>query len=47
MSSTPTDLDGLMCLITIKISESETTCKNSEDDERVGNTAGQGSLYTD
>jgi hypothetical protein len=43
MSSTPRDLEGIRCLITIKISESETGGKdiNSEDDERIGKTTGQ------
>lgn len=49
MSSSPTDLDSLMRLITYKASESETGAqdKNSEDDGRVGKTVRQGLLYTD
>jgi hypothetical protein len=48
-SSTPTDLNGLRRLMTFITSESETgdKCKNSEDDEMVGRTLGQGMLYTD
>jgi hypothetical protein len=43
MSSTPTDLDDLMCLIALKTSESQTGTKetNSEHDERVGKITGQ------
>jgi hypothetical protein len=49
MSLTPADLDGLRRLIALKTSESETGAKdkNSEDDKRVGKTAGQGLLYAD
>jgi hypothetical protein len=43
MSSTSTDLHGLKRLIAIKTSESGKGAKdNSEDDERVGKTTGQG-----
>jgi hypothetical protein len=41
-SSTPTDMDGLRLLITLKISEPKRRAKhkNSEDEERVGKTTG-------
>jgi hypothetical protein len=44
-----TDLNGLRRSRSLRISESETRAKNknSEDNERVGKTAGQGLLYTD
>jgi hypothetical protein len=47
--STPTDIDGLRRLIAFITSESETEAKgkSSEDDKRMGNTGGQGLLYTD
>jgi hypothetical protein len=49
MSSSPTDLDGLRRLMALITSDSEKDAKvkNSEDDKRVGMTAGQGLLYTD
>jgi hypothetical protein len=49
MLSTPTDLDVLRRLTALKTSESETGAKdkNSEDNERVGKTTGQGLLYVD
>jgi hypothetical protein len=49
MSSSPTDLDGLRCLMALITSESETDAqvKNSEEDKIVVKTTGQGLLYTD
>jgi hypothetical protein len=49
MSSSPTDLDGLRCIMAWITAESETDAnvKNSEDDKRVGKTTRQGLLYTD
>jgi hypothetical protein len=48
MSSTPKVLDGLRGLTVLITSESETDAESkiSEDDKRVGNTVGQGLLYT-
>jgi hypothetical protein len=42
MSSNPTDLYGLRCLIALKHpnQKQELKMKNSDDDEMVGNTAG-------
>jgi hypothetical protein len=46
--SSPTDLDGLSCLMALIISEPETDKgKNSEDDRMVGKRIGQALLYTD
>jgi hypothetical protein len=49
MSSCPTSLDDLRCLMALIISESETGAKvkNSEEDKRLGKTTGQGLLYAD
>jgi hypothetical protein len=49
MSSTPSGLDSLRCLIALETSDSETGAKdkNSEDEEMAGKTTGQGLLYTD
>jgi hypothetical protein len=49
MSSTLIDLDGLRRLIAIKTSESETGAKDkdSQDNEKMEKTTGQGLLCTD